>query len=368
MSNREVKSAKDTLEGRLRAAFSKDDLLSTGCTLVDLALSGDLLGGIIKGHYYYFVGDSESGKSFFVLTMLAAACNNVNFDDYDIIYDDVERGALMDLEKFFGSKLAGRIRPPSGTKDDPIYSNLVEEFYFNIDDAFNRKRPFIYVLDSQDALDSMYNEKKFKELKTSMRVNSAKKAKGSMGDGKAKFHSQRIRSVVTKLEETGSILVIVNQTRDVINESPMQRGPKTKASGGHAVRFYASTQLWTTPGKLIEKQVRGVKRQIGVWIRVKTKKNRISGKHWNVEVPIYWSVGIDDVGANMQFLLDNKHWTQDKSGRIAQEDFDGVSGDFEDVVRQIEENDLESDLRDIVQEVFRDIEQRSAVVRKKRFA
>ena len=136
-------SASSRME-RVEHSFDPDkDLLHTGSTMLNLMLSGRPDGGYVRGRYFYFVGDSSSGKTWFTLAALAEAANNPAFDDYRLIYDDVEGGALMDKERYFGNKLAQRIEAPSGTRDNPEHSDTVESFYFNLDDAFKRREPFI---------------------------------------------------------------------------------------------------------------------------------------------------------------------------------------------------------------------------------
>lgn len=359
--------AKVSAKGRLKEPFQQDDLLHTGSAMLNLAISGNPDGGYLKGRYIYFVGDSSSGKSFFSLTALAEAAINPLFDHYRLIYDDVEGGALMDLEKFFGAALADRIEPPSGSKEEPVYSALVEEFYFNLDDAFKRAQPFIYILDSQDSLGSLYSQKKFKELKTAKRNPSKddKKAKGDYGDGKAKFHSTRLRDVITKLRDTGSILMVINQTRDVLDSGPF--APKSQASGGRALKFYASVQVWTSVKAKKYRTINKKKRQIGISVNVAIKKNRISGKEWSVTVPIYFSHGIDNLGSCVEFLVDEGRWSRNKEGRITAADFDGIAGNLDKVVQQIEAAGLEQEVYEIAQEVYEDLEKASKVERKSRY-
>ena len=126
--------------------------LSTGSTVLNCACSDDPLKGFLSGHYYRFVGDSSSGKTFLCMTCLAEAVNDPKFDKYRLIYDDVEGGALMDITKFFGSKLAKRIEPPRKKKGVALYSQNIEELYYHIDDAVEEGGPFIYIVDSMDFL------------------------------------------------------------------------------------------------------------------------------------------------------------------------------------------------------------------------
>src|SRR3990172_2022287 len=84
-----------------KLVIKETDLLSTGSTVCNLACSGNVKGGLVKGHYYLIVGDSAAGKTILVLTILAEAANNPNFDNHRLIYDPVEGGALFDMRKFF---------------------------------------------------------------------------------------------------------------------------------------------------------------------------------------------------------------------------------------------------------------------------
>lgn len=356
-----------TAKPRIQDPFTDDELLHTGSSTLNLALTGKMEGGYLKGRYFYIVGDSSSGKTFFTLTALAEACRNPEFDDYRLIYDDVEGGALMDIEKYFGAKLAERIEPPAGSASSPKHSQYVEELYFHLDDAFNKKQPFIYVCDSQDALDSLAAEKKFKSMKTARRTNT--KTAGEMTDGKAKYHSQRIRSVVSKLRDTDSILLLVNQTRDVLNSAPF--GPKTQASGGRSLRFYATAQIWTTQSGKLYRTINSKKRQIGIEVKVAIKKNRLTGKEWSVIVPIYFSHGIDDVGGCVEFLCEEGRWSKNQNtGRIEvdPEDFENIAGSLDKVVEKLEEAGLEDEVRDITFETFQEVVTASQVKRKKRYS
>jgi len=64
-----------------KESISDSNLLSTGSTLLNLACSGRVNGGFLKGFYYFIVGDSKSGKTFLSLTCLAEASINKDFDD-----------------------------------------------------------------------------------------------------------------------------------------------------------------------------------------------------------------------------------------------------------------------------------------------
>lgn len=329
--------------------------LSSGSTLLNLASTGQTNVGFLPGHYYRLCGDSDSGKTFVCLATLAEASINPNFDDYDLIYDGPEVGARMDTLRLFGSKFKERVRLPSAEGA----SGPIEEFYYNLDDAFGRGRPFIYVLDSMDSVTSEAELEKFEESKTAFR--KGKDAPGSYGDGKAKKNSSSLRPVVGSLAKTGSILLITSQARDVIGSF---FGGKT-TSGGHALKYYATVEIWTSVKKHLDKTVKGKVVKIGQLCKFHVKRTRITGKDRTVEVPIYPSFGIDDTGSLINFLIEWKHW--DMVGRdISAQEFEFV-GTAEEIVKKAEGENLEGRLKLIVKGVWDEIEEACAIPRKFRY-
>lgn len=349
---------------RRRKEKKRTDVLSTGCTLLNLACSGNAQGGFVKGKYFYFVGDSSSGKTWLSLTCFAEAALNPNFKNYRLIYDNGEDGALMDFAHYFGQKMADRLEPPAVDEEDaPIYSETAEDFYYNVDDAIQvakeEDRPFIYVLDSENSLTSGAEQDKFDESKKARRAG--KDTAGSYGDGKAKIHSSHLRKLMRPLSDTGSILIIISQTRDNLGIG----FEKKTRSGGRALRFYACLEMWTSVIKKLKKTVAGKQRQIGIIARVKTKKNRLTGKEREIDIPIYHSMGIDDVGCNVDWLVDEKHWP--KRGNTIQASEFEFKGTRNKLIAYVEENNLETELQNVVQGVWDKIEAACSVERKRRY-
>ena len=341
-------------------------MLSTGSTLLNMATSNSWRGGLETGHYYFFVGDSSSGKTFLTLTCFAEASINKQFDNHRLIYDDVEGGALMDFAKFFGQQVADRVEPPAGTKEDPEYSQHVEEFYFNLDTVLSAGKPCIYVLDSMDALSSAYEQKKFVEKKKASEKGT--EAKGDYGDGKAKINSSALRACIPKLRDTNSILIIVNQTRDNINAGLFES--KKTRSGGHALTFYATLELWSSVGSPIKRAIRGKDRVIGTTSHIKVKKNRLTGRNRSVYVPIYYEYGIDDVGSCVDYLVSEGTWKKNKAGTITAAglgDEDDLALKRLQLIKHIEDNDLVTDLRMLVQSTWHAIEKACSMGRKPRY-
>lgn len=338
------------------------ELLSTGSTLLNIACSNNVEGGFPKGSYIFFVGDSVSGKTWFALTCLAEASIDKRFDDYRFIHDDVEGGALMDMRRFFGERMFERLEPPARDGEgNPLYSQTVEEMYYYLDDALNDGRPFIWIEDSQDCLSSEAELAKFEEHKEAH--EKGKEAAGAYGDNKAKVHSSKIRRLMGPLRDTGSILIMLNQTRDSFSIFE-----KSTHSGGRALRFYATLQLWSSVKEAIKRTVGGKERQLGNRCKIQIKKNRLTGRDRTVLVPIYHSFGVDDVGGCIDYLVEEGYWKKSKSGIVTKGMGPAVTLHREALVAHVEKHDLEEDLRDLVVLVWDKIEKACEVKRKARYA
>lgn len=339
---------------RTKLKLTSDDFLSTGSTLLNLAISDRTDGGLFKGGYFYFVGDSVSGKTFLCMTCLAEAARREAFDNYDYVYDGTtENGALMDIRSFFGSKVEKRLIVQN--------SETVEDMYFSLDDRLNKGKPFIMIVDSMDGLDSEGDTSKFREQKKDFR--KGREMKGSYGDGKAKTNSQNLRKMLTRLRKTGSILIVIGQTRD--NIGAMGYGDKRTRAGGRSLKFYAQLEMWSSVAEKIRKKVNGKNRDIGIRSKIQIKKNRVNGKDRTVFVLIYHSFGIDDVGACIDYLIDEKYWKGTRE-RVSAPEFK-FSGPKSKLIRKIEKNNLERELRAVVRKVWHRIEEQCTIKRKTRY-
>lgn len=376
----EVEQIKSALKAKpIKSVIPVEDFLSSGSTMLNLAVSNRIDCCFAKGKYHFIVGDSKSGKTFLSMTCLAEASKNKRFDKYRFIFDNVEEGADMDIAAFFGQDVAKRLEPPRGTKKDPVHSSKIEEFYYNLDAAFDDGRPFIYILDSMDGLSSKAEEEKHKEQKDAF--FKGKDVAGSYGDGKAKVNSQKLRRARAKLKKTGSILIIISQTRDNIGFGAVYN-PKTR-SGGNVLRFYATTEWWSSCRGEIRKRVKGKDREVGVNIHIDLKKNRITGKEPAIDIPIYHDYGFDDVGSMINYLVEEKHWGTVKKEKVkGEEKKEGKGGagktivcpewdctlKYEDLITKIETEELEVELKMIVKKVWEEILQACETGRPRRYS
>lgn len=342
----------------------RGEYLNTGSTLLNLALTDTANGGWMKGSYSLFIGDSDSGKSFFCMTSLAEAAIDPKFDGYRFVVINKERGILMDVKRFFGSAVADRL--------EMMYCDTLEEMYYILDTLAKDGVPYICIVDSIDAMDSKDDEEKFQQHKSAaMKRAEGKKAAdpaGSYGTAKAKIHSNNIKRVVSEIEKSGSIIIFINQTRDKIGAG-MFESNKTH-SGGKAISFYATMRVWSSQGSKLKKTYKGKPRQVGLDVKLAVERTRVTGRQNSVYVPIYHSYGIDDVGSCVDYLLDTErgesHWKKKKGGMIVATEFEEVLR-RDDLINYIEENDLVAELRDIVEDVWVDIRESTKLERKPRY-
>lgn len=368
------------------------DLLHTGSTLLNLILTGNPHGGFLCGKYFFLVGDSQSGKTFLCMTCLAEATINPAFNNYRFIYDNIEDGMLMNTDELFSEEVADRMEPPATLNNKPVFSDTVENFYYNLDDALfaagwdskKRKltgdpnaRPFIYILDSQDALDSEAATAKFHAHKAATRKRKGREAgeptegdgkdekvAGSYGDGKAKKHSEGLRHAIKGLTKTGSILIIVSQTRDNLN--PYE--PKKTRSGGKSLKFYACCEVWSSVVQQITKDVNDIKRKVGVRVKLESKKNRITGVLAEAEIDIYPSFGIDDMGTCVDYLVEEGFWEKASGAQLIKANGLDMTATREKIIRRIEKGNLEDKVRGLCGKCWAQVQAACALKRKNRYA
>lgn len=348
---RKMKTVKRVVEN-----IQPEDFLSTGSTLLNLACGG----GFYKGGYVLLVGDSDSGKTWITMTCLAEAARNPNFDEYRFVRD-IPEGSVMPIRKNFGNAVADRLeRPPRGT------SRYVEDLYHNLDKLYESGDSFIYILDSMDALPSIKDAAKTK--KTRAAADAGEETTGNYGTERAKVNSNGLRNAAVELAKTGSILIVICQTRDAIGFGA-QYNPKTR-SGGRALKFYARLELWTACAGQINKPIKGKNRQLGIYSQIKVKKNHVDGHKHLITLPIFNEApGLDEVGSCVDYLIEEGRWKKAKVANktvIKAPEFD-FAGGREALIRHIEDTDGEDELRMLVTTVWKQIAEACKPKRKARY-
>lgn len=341
--------------------FDPENYVSSGSTLLNCGLTDNPYCAYEKGKYYFFVGDSQSGKTFFSMTLFAEAARDESFANYRFIHNNTEDGMMFDVARYFGQSVADRLEAPSYTEDgEPMSSEYLEDFYTHAKKCF-LEGPCIYILDSIDALTSRQEEKK--EAKMDIEAAAGRAVTGEMSDGKAKINSSRLRRLLKPMKKHGSILIIIVQTRDNLGNGFSE---KTR-SGGRALKFYATSEIWTSVRKTLTKEVKGKKRKYGIITQMDIKKNRHSDHVGSVEIPILAGYGFDDIGSCVDWLVENEHWKV-SGKRIVAPDFSEEPLNREKLISVIEnKKNGHYKLQEIVGEAWNQIREAMKPKRKPRY-
>lgn len=358
---------KELLKKRKRFELSERNGLSIGATLLNLACTDTHAWGLIAGGYYFLWGDSSSGKTWITMTCFAESAKNDNFANHELHFINAEGGAMMDIEHYFGQKAAGRTQ----WHDDV---ETIQDFYRFMDDLLVKgKKKAIIVLDSENALDNAAAKKKFQKQRKEAEEaaeDGTTKEKGSYGDGKAKYHSENIRWVLSALRRTGSILWVIGQSRD--NVQSFGFADKKTKSGGKSLDFYANIVMQSQKGKPIYKMVRDKKMEVGSNCIITVRKNRVTGKvgrERSAIIPIYLGYGIDDIGSVVDYLISEQvlklKRVDEKKRNVYSVPEIGLAGTRGAIIKFIEDNDAHEIFQDMAAKVWKEIEDECLMVNRK---
>ena len=325
-----------------------DLLLPSGSTLLNCACSDNPYGAYRKGTIVNLIGDSSAGKSLLACTCLAEMHMSEKYDDYRLIYDDVEAGLQFDTSYLFGETMEDRI--------EARCTDTVEEFYQDLLNLIESGEKFIYVLDSLDGLTVK------EEIKRAKEIQMKGEASGSYKAEKAKMLKEVIRVCVREIKKTDSLVIIISQ---VIDNMGFGFTSKTRA-GGNALKHFCSLEIWLKHMGEIKKTVNKKGRTIGNSTLAKVTKNRLTGKRREAPISIYYDYGVDDIQENIQFLVDETIFPKKKQTIIAEEL--NVEGTVDKIIKHVELNGLQDDLQKLVGQSWKEIEDSLKLGRMSKYA
>ena len=330
-----MKSKRIIVQENKERKVDPNRLVPTGCTTYNLECSGRIEGAYSLGKIVNIIGDSHAGKTLFALTIFAECAILPRFDDFLFVYDDVEAANEFDIPYLFGKSVAERI-------GESVRSRTIEQFNDKLARLLEKGKPFIYVLDSFDALTSEAAMDKDEEDRKNREKGN--EVKGSYGDGKPKKASEMFTLRTQDLSDNNSLLIVISQTRDNIGFGA-QFTPKRR-SGGKALKFYAANETWLA----CEKREKKGKRTMITNVQAKVTKNKLTGRHGEAYFPILFDYGIDDISACINFLMDEGDWTGTAKSIDSKGVFPTMSRSA--LVGHIEKNKLEQKLREQCQVTY----------------
>lgn len=309
-------------------------VISTGSTLLDLAISGGRVrgGGIPRGILVEIFGPSSVGKS----SILVEMCADAQEKGGQVKFLDPE--ARLDEEY-------SRMHGMSFERSDYCMPNTVNEVFDHILSWEPPEAPpgaaNVIATDSLAALSS--------ELELS-------KDGDKRGQKIAKDFSQGLRKTCRLIKQSGFVVVCSNQIR--------QGDTGEVTSGGKGIPFYASLRIRIGPPAQnrylkAEKTINGVKcsKTYGIQSHCSIKKSSIDDPYRETPIFITFGYGIDDIRGNLIYL---KRMT-------GADKYDGITEEFgliNSAILHIDANGLEQQLKDKVIDVWENIENSFKVDRK----
>lgn len=310
-----------------------DKVVSTGSTLLDLAISGNRVygGGIPGGIVVEIFGPSGHGKTLLSVEI----CSSAEFRGGEAIFDDPE----------------GRL--------DKEYARLTNNLDLSQKHKYRRSKT---VEDAFDAIEEWCEEEgtgnidataldSLAALSTRMEMDSEDKR----GQDRAKQFSTRLRKDALLLSEKTKLLICTNQVRQ---GEGMGGRPKEITPGGEAFKFYASLRMRIGPslqGFKIKDKIKldsgkEVEKVIGIYPVVSIVKNSCDDPYREASVPIIFGRGIDDIRSNLQ-------WYKDMKKESSYNCIDKNVRSMEKAIEYIEENNLQLELRKQIINLWMEIEQ-----------
>jgi len=303
-----------------------ETMISTGSTLLDLAISGTRKhgGGIPGGILVEIFGPSGSGKT----VLLCEIAGAIQRAGGDVMFRDPEARLNKQFAKLFDLDTDAL---------DYGTPNTVPEVFKAVRDWEPGKNEINGVI--ADSLAA---------LSTDMEMEKGDK----MGQRRAKEFSEELRKTCRILTDRNLLLVASNQVRINLDAGPY--GQKYSAPGGEAIGFYSSLRLRTKVKEKIkkEKTIAGKKvyRTIGITTEVIVFKSSVDMPFRTANVTILFDYGIDDIRANLQYIKD---FTKNTVYTLGDKK---LSNSMEDAISVIEEEGLEDELKAQVISLWEEIE------------
>jgi RecA/RadA recombinase len=313
--------------------ISVDSVVSTGSTLLDLAISGKRRrgGGLPGGVLVEIFGPSGSGKTALLAEILAA----IQSQGGDTQIQDPEGRVDKEYAKIYEVDIP-----------EEIYSrpDTVEE----VMDFIPTWRPRDPTKINGIGTDSLA------ALSTELEM-SPKKDK--MGMKRAKEFSGGFRRTCRLIANNKWLWVCTNQVRQG------EYGEVTP--GGNAIAFYASLRIRVKEEDKVEKEVTlssgvKVKKVIGIQSSCYTRKSTIDDPYREAPIYIIFGYGIDDIRANLQWLKDMR------KGSVYECPDGKTYQSLNMAIQYVEKQGLQTDLKEQVINLWEEIESKFNLDRPKK--
>ena len=277
------------LEGDSNSPSDVTEWISTGSTMLDLAIANRPNGGLPVGRICEITGLEASGKSLLAAHALADTQKKGGL----AVYIDTENAISREFLEAIGINLKDMLYVPLDTVEDIFESieTIVESVRKN---AKNRLVTIV--------VDSVAGASTKQEM-------SSDYDKDGWATSKAIILSKAMRKITNFIGRERICLIFTNQLRTRLGVS---FGDQWTTSGGKAIAFHSSVRLrLKSVGQIkLAKSSDAPEAVLGITTRAQVVKNRMGPPLRSVDYEIYFDSGIDDFGSWLTMLKNYSLVTQ----------------------------------------------------------
>jgi len=254
-------------EGGNSSEFS--GTIDTGSYALNALISGSIYGGVPNNKITAFAGESATGKTFFVLSVLKTFLDKN--PEGGVIYFDTEAAVTKSMMGDRGIDTS-RVVIAEPTSIEEFRTSATRILTNYIDTPEENKKPMMMVLDSLGMLSST------KELED---TESGKNARDMT---KAQLLRGTFRVLSLKLAKANVPLLVTNHVYDVVGAYV----PTKEISGGSGLKYAASSIIML--GKKKDKDGTEV---VGNIVKASTHKSRFTKENKKIEIKLSYDKGLD---------------------------------------------------------------------------
>ena len=280
--NKQFKSHKVAyfLDGVDQTPTDISDWVSTGSTILDLAVSNRPDGGLAAGRITEINGLEGSGKSLIGAHALAATQKKGGL----AVYIDTESAVSSEFLQAIGIDTENMLY---------IHLETVEEIFDTIETIVTKIRES----DKDKLVTILVDSLAAASTKVEM---DADFDKDGWATAKAIVISKAMRKITQLIARQKVCLIFTNQLRQKLG---VMFGDPWTTSGGKALPFHSSTRIrLKNVGQIKDTK----KNTIGIKIRAQVIKNRLGPPLRSADFSLYFDKGIDDFGSWLEVLKGHK--------------------------------------------------------------
>ena len=262
--------------------------VSTGASMLDVAISNRPYGGLPVGRITEITGLEQSGKSLVSAHLLAETQKQGGV----AVLIDTENAVSREFLEVIGVDVSKLLYVAAETVEQCFeYTETIIEKVR----VASKDKMVTIVVDSVAAASTQ------KEME-------ADYGKDGYATDKAIIISKAMRKITNLIGRQKITLVFTNQLRQKMNAMPFS-DPWT-TSGGKAIAFHASVRLRLKSMGTIKVKESGGDRIVGIKVRAQVVKNRMGPPLRSADFDIFFDRGIDNYGAWLAMMKDNKILSQ----------------------------------------------------------